>query len=183
MFLHGGLTHIGLNMSCSSPLAGRWNYDRHTPLVLLYSLAGLAGSLACILLYRNSASPFIGASGAVYGVLGGYFLLLPAGPDRNKTIVWTLALILIPALIPARIIRSLIGSDFLTNIAHWGHVGGFLVGILAMYLMIQKARHSAARFMRPAPTTCRRNPFTSEREATRCSLSVTTTATACTGPS
>ena len=120
--------------------------------VLLYSLAGLASSLAVILLYRNSDSPFIGASGAVYGVLGGYFLLLPAGPDRTKTIIWTLALILIPALIPAHIIRSITGSDFLTNIAHWGHVGGFLVGILTMYLMIRHGAAAAAQCLRDAPT-------------------------------
>jgi membrane associated rhomboid family serine protease len=152
LFLHGGLTHIALNMFLLFAIGRTVELMIGTPrFVLLYGLAGLASSIACILLYRNSASPFIGASGAVYGVLGGYFLLLPAGPDRNKTIIWTLALILIPALIPARIVRSITGSDFLTNIAHWGHVGGFLVGILTMYLMILKARRRAARFMAPTP--------------------------------
>jgi membrane associated rhomboid family serine protease len=152
LFLHGGLTHIGLNMFLLFAIGRTVELMIGTPrFVLLYSLSGLASSLACILLYRNSASPFIGASGAVYGVLGGYFLLLPAGPDRNKTIVWTLALILIPALIPARIIQSITGSDFLANIAHWGHVGGFLVGILTMYLMIVKARRRATRFIVSTP--------------------------------
>jgi membrane associated rhomboid family serine protease len=152
LFLHGGLTHIALNMFLLFAIGRTVEIMIGTPrFVLLYSLAGLASSLACILLYRDSGSPFIGASGAVYGVLGGYFLLLPAGPDRNKTIIWTLALILVPALIPARIVRSLTGSDFLTNIAHWGHVGGFLVGILTMYLMILRARRRAARFVVQTP--------------------------------
>jgi len=39
--------------------------------VLLYALAGLGSSLAVILLYRHSDSPFIGASGAVYNVCSG----------------------------------------------------------------------------------------------------------------
>lgn len=141
LFLHGGLTHIALNMFLLFAIGRTVELMIGTPrFLLLYGLAGLSSSLAVILLYRNSDSPFIGASGAVYGVLGGYFLLLPAGPDRTKTIVWTLALILVPALIPARVIRDITGSNFLANIAHWGHVGGFLVGVLTMYLMIRRAR-------------------------------------------
>lgn len=146
LFLHGGISHIALNMFLLLAIGRMAELMIGTPrFLLLYTLAGLGSSLAIILLYRDSATPFIGASGAVYGVLGGYFLLLPAGRDRTKTIIWTLALILVPALIPARVIQSLTGSDFLTNIAHWGHVGGFLVGILTMYVMILRARRRAAR--------------------------------------
>jgi rhomboid family protein len=146
LFLHSGFAHIALNMFLLLAIGRMLELAIGTPrFVLLYTLAGLGSSLAVILLYRHSDSPFIGASGAVYGVMGGYFLLLPPGPDRTKTIIWMLALILIPALIPAHIIRSLTGSDFLANIAHWGHVGGFLVGILTMYLMTLQARRRRAR--------------------------------------
>jgi len=145
LFLHGGLTHLGLNMFLLFAIGRMLELAIGTPrFVLLYSLAGLASSLAVIVLYRNSDSPFIGASGAVYGVMGGYFLLLPPGPDRTKTIIWMLALILLPALIPASLILRLTGSDFLANIAHWGHVGGFLTGILTMYLMTLQARQRRA---------------------------------------
>lgn len=148
LFLHGGLTHIALNMFLLLAIGRMVEMAIGTPrFVLLYSVAGLASSLAVILLYRNSTTPFIGASGAVYGVLGAYFLLLPPGPDRTKTVVWTLALILLPALIPARVIRDLTGSDFLANIAHWAHVGGFLAGVATMYLMIRAARRRAARIV------------------------------------
>lgn len=146
LFLHGGLTHIALNMFLLFAIGRTVELMIGTPrFLLLYGLAGLGSSLAVILLYRNSNAPFIGASGAVYGVLGGYFLLLPAGPDRTKTIIWTLALILVPALIPARVIQDVTGSNFLANIAHWGHVGGFAAGILTMYLMIRRARRRASR--------------------------------------
>jgi membrane associated rhomboid family serine protease len=146
LFLHGGFAHIALNMLLLLAIGRMLELAIGTPrFVLLYTLAGLGSSLAVILLYRHSDSPFIGASGAVYGVMGGYFLLLPPGPDRTKTIIWMLALILIPALIPARIIQNLTGSDFLANIAHWGHVGGFLTGILTMYLMTLQARRRRAR--------------------------------------
>jgi len=146
LFLHSGFAHIALNMFLLLAIGRMLELAIGTPrFVLLYSLAGLGSSLAVILLYRNSDSPFIGASGAVYGVMGGYFLLLPPGPDRTKTIVWMLALILVPALIPAHVIQNLTGSDFLANIAHWGHVGGFLTGILTMYLMTRYARRQRAR--------------------------------------
>jgi membrane associated rhomboid family serine protease len=145
LFLHSGFAHIALNMFLLLAIGRMLELAIGTPrFVLLYTLAGLASSLAVLLLYRHSDSPFIGASGAVYGVMGGYFLLLPPGPDRTKTIIWMLALILIPALIPAQIIRNLTGSDFLANIAHWGHVGGFLAGILTMYLMMLQARRRRA---------------------------------------
>ncbi|MDQ2785016.1 MAG: rhomboid family intramembrane serine protease [Chloroflexota bacterium] len=145
LFLHGGLTHIGLNMFLLFAIGRMLEMAIGTPrFVLLYTLAGVASSLAVIVLYRNSDSPFIGASGAVYGVMGGYFLLLPPGPDRTKTIIWMLALILLPALIPAQLILRLTGSDFLANIAHWGHVGGFLTGILTMYLMMRQVRRRRA---------------------------------------
>jgi len=145
LFLHGGLTHLGLNMFLLLAIGRMVELTIGMPrFVLLYALAGLGSSLAVILLYRHSDSPFIGASGAVYGVMGGYFLLLPPGPDRTKTIIWMLAIILLPALIPAQFILRLTGSDFLANIAHWGHVGGFLTGILTMYLMMLQARRRRA---------------------------------------
>ncbi len=145
LFLHGGFAHIALNMFLLLAIGRMVELAIGTPrFVLLYALAGLGSSLAVILLYRHSDSPFIGASGAVYGVMGGYFLLLPAGPDRTKTIIWMLAIILLPALIPAQLILRLTGSDFLANIAHWGHVGGFLTGILTMYLMMLQARRRRA---------------------------------------
>jgi len=145
LFLHSGFAHIALNMFLLLAIGRMVELTIGTPrFVLLYALAGLGSSLAVILLYRHSDSPFIGASGAVYGVMGGYFLLLPPGPDRTKTIIWMLAIILLPALIPAQFILRLTGSDFLANIAHWGHVGGFLTGILTMYLMMLQARRRRA---------------------------------------
>jgi len=147
LFLHSGFAHIALNMFLFLAIGRMVELAIGTPrFLLLYALAGLGSSLAVLLLYRNSDSPFIGASGAVYGVMGGYFLLLPPGPDRVKTIIWVLALILLPALIPTRIIQNLTGSDFLANIAHWGHVGGFLTGIATMYLMTLRARQRARLF-------------------------------------
>ncbi len=145
LFLHSGFAHIALNMFLLLAIGRIVELAIGTPrFLLLYALAGLGSSLAILVLYRNADAPFIGASGAVYGVMGGYFLLLPPGPDRTKTIVWILALILLPALIPARIIQNLTGSDFLANIAHWGHVGGFLTGLLTMYLMTLQARRRRA---------------------------------------
>lgn len=152
LFLHSGFVHLGLNMLLLFGIGRMLELAIGTPrFVLLYAAAGLGSSLAVIVLYRNSISPFIGASGAVYGVMGGYFLLLPPGPERVRTIGWTLALILLPALIPTRVIVNLTGSGFLANIAHWGHVGGFLTGLATMWALIQVARRRAARMRALAP--------------------------------
>lgn len=146
LFLHSGLTHIALNMVLLYAIGRMVEVAIGTPRFLaLYFIAGLGSSLAVILLYRDSVSPFIGASGAVYGVMGGFFLLLPPGPDRVKTIGWTLALIVIPALIPADLVQRVTGSGFVASIAHWGHFGGFLAGIATMYVMLRIARRRAAR--------------------------------------
>lgn len=160
LFLHSGIAHIGLNMLLLYAIGRMVEMTIGTPrFVLLYSLAGLGSSAAVILLYRNSFSPFIGASGAVYGVMGGYFLLLPPGPDRMKTIGWTLALILLPALIPAKVIANVTGSNFLANIAHWGHVGGFLTGILVMYLMTLQVRRRRALLAAAPPEPVSTEPL------------------------
>lgn len=146
LFLHSGLAHIGLNMFLLYAIGRMVEVAIGTPrFLVLYAIAGLGSSLAVILLYRDSVSPFIGASGAVYGVMGGFFLLLPPGRDRVKTIGWTLALIVIPALIPADLMRRITGSDFIASIAHWGHFGGFLAGIATMYAMLRIARRRKAQ--------------------------------------
>jgi membrane associated rhomboid family serine protease len=150
LFLHSGLVHIGLNMLLLYAIGRMVEMAIGTPrFLVLYFAAGLGSSLAVILLYRDSIAPFIGASGAVYGVMGGFFLLLPPGPDRVKTIGWTLALIVVPALIPANVVQRFTGSDFLANIAHWGHVGGFLVGAATMYIMLQIARRRRPHMIAP----------------------------------
>ncbi|MHB8182974.1 MAG: rhomboid family intramembrane serine protease, partial [Candidatus Desulforudaceae bacterium] len=78
IFLHGGFMHIFGNMlylwvfgDNIEDILGRFRF------LVFYLLAGFAGSLGHIITNPESLIPTIGASGAVAGVLGAYFLTFP----------------------------------------------------------------------------------------------------------
>ena len=78
MFLHGGLLHIGGNMLYL------WIFGNNIEdalgkgrFLLFYLVCGLAASAAQIAIDPNSLIPNVGASGAIAGVLGAYFILYP----------------------------------------------------------------------------------------------------------
>src|SRR4029077_14108751 len=73
-FLHYGPLHLGLNMfalyfvgSVLEQVIGRWRY------ILLYFVAGIAGAAGALVVTPNS--PTVGASGAIFGVLGALLIL------------------------------------------------------------------------------------------------------------
>jgi membrane associated rhomboid family serine protease len=140
MFLHGGWLHLLGNLLFLF-VFGRSIEDRfgHLKFLLIYFLGGLGGALLHILLNADSRVPSIGASGAIAGILGAYFVSFPAA--RITTLIpvffffWTVEL---PALL-------LLGYWFLIQffsgfqmqaiqsaaggVAWWAHVGGFIVGM------------------------------------------------------
>ena len=153
MFLHGGWLHLAGNMLFLF-VFGRSIEDRfgHIQYLLIYFLGGLTGSLLHIILSAGSRIPSIGASGAIAGILGAYFISYPRA--RITTLVpllfffWTIR---VPALL-------LLGYWFLLQffsgyqmqaietatqggVAWWAHVGGFIAGIgLALILKPQRRR-------------------------------------------
>lgn len=150
LFLHSGFAHIALNMfflyafgNMLERAIGTWRF------LIVYFAAGIASSLACIFIYRNEPVPVVGASGAVYGILAAYLLLLPPGSDRTKTVIWMLVLLVLPAFLPASIMGGLTGGN--TQIAIAGHVGGFIVGGLVMQAFIVQARQRRAALARTMP--------------------------------
>jgi membrane associated rhomboid family serine protease len=135
MFLHGNLFHLLGNMVFLI-VFGRAVEDaigsvRYT----LYYLAwGLAAALAQIYVMPNSSVPTLGASGAIGGVLGAYFLLFPTSKIE----------IIIPILLQIVDVSAwiLLGLWFLWQIiipqdgvANWAHAGGFLAGMLTVLVM------------------------------------------------
>jgi membrane associated rhomboid family serine protease len=142
MFLHGGWLHLLGNMLFLF-VFGRSIEDRfgHLQFLLIYFLAGLSGALLHIVLNAGSRLPTIGASGAIAGVLGAYFISFPRA--RITTVVpllfffWTLEL---PALLLLGywfLIQFFTGFEMLAiqsatrgGVAWWAHVGGFVVGML-----------------------------------------------------
>src|SRR5271157_3527829 len=78
MFLHGGWLHLLGNMLFLF-VFGRSIEDRfgHMKFLLIYFASGLAGALLHIILNAGSRVPTVGASGAIAGVLGAYFICFP----------------------------------------------------------------------------------------------------------
>jgi len=137
MFLHGGLFHLGGNM------VFLWIFGNniedatgHFRFLFFYLLSGLAAAGAHIWLHPDSQIPMIGASGAVSGVLGAYFLLYPRA--RIMTLV-IFGFFIQTVMLPAAIF---LGFWFLLQaysawssfsgtkgVAWFAHLGGFLFGM------------------------------------------------------
>jgi membrane associated rhomboid family serine protease len=143
MFLHGGFFHLLGNMWFLY-IFGDNVEDRLGPVryTLFYLLCGLISGLAHIALNAHSTVPTIGASGAVAGVMGAYFLLHP----RSK--ILTLFLIIIIPLfveIPSffflglwfliQLLNASVHSGAAGGIAWWAHIGGFLGGMILLKLL------------------------------------------------
>ncbi|UCG38825.1 MAG: rhomboid family intramembrane serine protease [bacterium] len=146
MFLHGGILHLLGNMLYLF-IFGDNVEDRlgHFRYLLFYLGCGVAAALAHLLLNLSSDVPTIGASGAIAGVLGAYFLLFPRA--RVVTILpifYFIQIVEIPAVIFLGIwflMQFLTGSmaqisnQGAAGVAWWAHVGGFVAG--AAYTLLR----------------------------------------------
>jgi membrane associated rhomboid family serine protease len=117
----------------------------------MYLLAGLAGSILHIAFNPASQIPSVGASGAIAGVMGAYFVLYP----RARVLTLVPFLFVFFLWLPAWIV---LGYWFLVQflggastaiayskesgggIAFWAHVGGFCAGLLMIKLFRSRPR-------------------------------------------
>ena len=140
MFLHGGYLHLLGNM-WTLYIFGDNVEDRLGPLryVIFYLLCGLISGFTHLILNANSTAPTIGASGAVAGVMGAYFLLHP-----TAKILTLIPIIIIPWFIeiPAffflgiwfllQLLNASADPGSGGGIAWWAHIGGFICGIILL---------------------------------------------------
>jgi membrane associated rhomboid family serine protease len=153
LFIHGGLLHIVGNMWFLWVFGDNVE-DRlgHVRFLLFYLLCGVGASLIHVFFYPDSALPTIGASGAISGVLGAYLILFPHA--RIYTLLFIVIIIRFVEL-PAYIFliiwfgfQILSGAADLrathdaTGVAYWAHIGGFVVGVILLFLF---PKRSAAR--------------------------------------
>ncbi|NLU49111.1 MAG: rhomboid family intramembrane serine protease [Syntrophomonadaceae bacterium] len=141
MFLHGSWMHIIGNMWALF-LFGNNVEDRMGPLrfLLFYLLCGLIAGATHYFIYPGSNIPTVGASGALAGVMGAYFILFPRAKVLTLLpIFFFFYLVDIPAVIYlgfwaltqlASGTLALFTPDGAGQIAFWAHVGGFAAGIL-----------------------------------------------------
>ncbi len=133
MFLHGGVMHLLGNLVFLYVFGpGVEEAIGSTRLALYYIAWGVAAAAAQIWVDPYTVVPTLGASGAIGGVLGAYFLLFPTSKIE----------ILIPFLefeVPAWL---LLGGWFLFQIlarqegvANWAHAGGFMAGMFTVLIL------------------------------------------------
>lgn len=151
MFLHGGFGHFFGNMLFLF-IFGDNVEDRfgHLKYLFFYLLCGFAAAILHYFFNVQSSVPTLGASGAIAGVMGAYFIFYPYA--RVLTIVPIfifLQFIEIPAfffLIFWFIMQFYLGTISkivgTSNVAWWAHVGGFAVGVIIAILwkMSRKVR-------------------------------------------
>lgn len=146
MFLHGGIIHIAGNMLFLWVFGNNIeDYFGHFKFAIFYLASGLGATLTHVFTHPHSAMPIIGASGAISGVLGAYFLLFPKA--RVVTLIpifFFLYFIEVPAFffLGVYIIMQLVyglpslsvGPEEAQGIAWFAHIGGFFAGILLLFV-------------------------------------------------
>jgi len=144
MFLHGGFWHLLGNM-WSLYIFGDNIEERLGPLryLVFYMICGLASGLSHLVFNYNSTMPTIGASGAIAGVMGAYFILFP-----KAKILTLIPIFFIPYFIeiPAffflgiwfvfQFISAAGSHGQMAGIAWWAHIGGFIFGIIFLKLFL-----------------------------------------------
>lgn len=139
MFLHGGWLHLAGNMLFLYIFGDNVEHRMGRGRFLLgYLGAGIAATLFFALFVPSSNVPLIGASGAISGVLGFYFIWFPR--NQVKIFVFLFPLLVTQILVPARLVLGfyllvdnllpflLSGSEG-GGVAHGAHIGGFLAGM------------------------------------------------------
>jgi membrane associated rhomboid family serine protease len=142
MFLHINLMHLIGNM-CYLLVFGR-NVERAMgPLLFLffYLQCGVAAGLTHVFLSPDSVIPLLGASGAISGVMGAYFFILPF----NWVKVWLFFCIIdVPSFVVLggwalvqylATLEAFQTGTINTGIAYWAHFGGFVAGITVVFIL------------------------------------------------
>ncbi len=138
MFMHGGWFHLISNMWTlyifGDNVEDRMGSGKY---LVFYLLAGVVAAVTHIFFTPDLQQPTVGASGAVAGVLGAYFLLFP-----SSRVVTFIPLFFIPwfVQIPAfiylgiwffsQVANGVMLDQAMTGIAWWAHIGGFVTGLV-----------------------------------------------------
>ncbi len=141
MFLHGGFFHLFGNMFSLwvfgrrvEDACGAWRF------LAFYLFAGFGSDLVFNLVNADSYIPVIGASGAIFGVMGAYLILYPQGRIRTLILgfgvpvwprlraIWVVLYFLGVQIIPALdVLLNDAGGSY--SVAYWGHLGGFFASL------------------------------------------------------
>ncbi len=134
-FLHANLLHIGLNMLglvwLGAPVE---RYLGHVPYLALYIVSGLAGSAGALITSPTGIT--VGASGAIFGILGAMLIIEYQATGQIAGQAFTL------------IVINLLFSFTVNGISVGGHIGG-LIGDIAAALALTRFGRTSLAYGRP----------------------------------
>lgn len=158
MFMHGNFFHLLSNMGALwvfgrrvEDACGAWRF------LVFYLLAGVGADLITTLVMYNSPTPGVGASGAIFGVMGAYLLLYPTGRIRTLVMIsfvpawpriragWIVLYFLGIQIIPA---LNILLSDANYGVGYWAHLGGFFS---ALFVFLFLRPEAFARYLSETP--------------------------------
>jgi membrane associated rhomboid family serine protease len=160
MFLHGGLAHLLGNMLFL------WIYGDNVehrvgrlPFLVAYLGTGVAATLVFAAFSGGSGAPLVGASGAISGVLGLYFVQFPR--NRVKVFAFLWPLLMNVFLVPARLVLlafvvidnllpAVLGAH--SGVAYGAHLGGFAAGAVVAWAWEGGAERRKLRRAGPEPS-------------------------------
>lgn len=164
MFLHAGLFHVGGNMWFLWMFAPKIEERLGSVFFLAaYLICGVGAAGLHSLLNWGASLPLVGASGAISGIVGIYFLLFPRSPFslvlylgfwfRKSFDVMTRGAI--GCWIGEQFVLGLItGFGAGAGIAFWAHIGGFLTGLgIAGIVLVRTEPEERRAILRPAKLT------------------------------
>ena len=150
MFLHASWMHLIFNMWALYIFGDNIeDYLGHFWYLFFYLISGFGAALLHIVMNPNSHVPSVGASGAIAGVMGAYFILYPSA--RVLTWVFFIVFLWLPAWVVLGIwflgqflsgaaTAIATASQTTGGIAFWAHVGGFVAGIALIKLFPTRPR-------------------------------------------
>ena len=150
MFLHGGLLHLLGNMlylwifgDNIEALVG------HGRFLVFYLCCGLIATLSHVISDPASTTPMVGASGAISGVLGAYFLRFPRAKVHVLIfflffirVIRVSALFVLGFWFVMQVLNGFgsLGFQRGAGIAWFAHIGGFVAGMVLVFFFEKKDR-------------------------------------------
>jgi membrane associated rhomboid family serine protease/thiol-disulfide isomerase/thioredoxin len=145
MFLHGGLEHVFFNMLMLWAVLGTLEATLgQTRFLICYFFWGIAAGLAYMVTSWGKSIPLVGASGAIAGMVGAYFIAFGA-LTKLRAGIWVIFRPMKPfrfnmptsLFVFIWVLQQLAGLEMhakygQTGVAWWCHIGGFLAGVLTM---------------------------------------------------
>ena len=154
VFLHGGFMHLAGNMLYL------WIYGDnvehrlgHLPFLFWYIVTGMAATLFHAAFNMSSQIPLVGASGAISGVLGFYFVWFPHHsvrvflflfPFYVGTVMLNARLVLAIYLLWDNVLPFVVSHGG-GGVAHGAHIGGFIAGLIVAWIMNLRQQSTRAR--------------------------------------